>query len=460
MARVNTCNILTRTSEGYRYWRFQPAGGTAKQAADMRILPTDSLPAKHVVKGWNTLFSQTINVAWLPPDRIFLRVLQVPRCEDEEELRTLVEFQLERISPMPVAQMVWSYEPVPSGPGTTQQTVIVLLASRSVVEQQLAQLEAASYQPDRLEVPFLHELLHTSVTEDGVWIYPFAAGERRYCLTAFWTDRTLRSLGVVNLGEQENWGREIKSEIERIAWAGEFEGWLTEVGTLHLISHEGDAEFWQPAIERETGRKVQVAAPLAPEALANLNAERLFKKQSRANLLPEEYEIKYGQLVTDRIWMTGIGIAMICYMFVVAAYFGWVQYLTYERNQVVAKTSSLEGGFKEVQRMKAQKLVQQEQINLRYAALDGWLAVSEVLPTDITLTSLSFNRGNEFSLQGAVPVSKVSSVTDFNEALSKYTLDGRLLFKSVTPPSLQSARAQGGAVMNFDFTCELSGPQI
>src|ERR1044072_4473508 len=106
-----------------------------------------------VAKDWNTVFQPKLNVAWLPADTVFLRVLQLPPADTTEETASMVELQLEKVSPLPTAQIVWTFESLPRRAGQPQ-TAIVVIAPRNIVEEYLGKLETDGYLADRLEVPF------------------------------------------------------------------------------------------------------------------------------------------------------------------------------------------------------------------------------------------------------------------------------------------------------------------
>jgi len=74
--------------------------------------PDQSFPAKLVTKDWPHLVQPRLNVAWLPADEVFLRVIQLPPS-DPAEILSMVELQLEKLSPLPAAQIVWSFETLP-----------------------------------------------------------------------------------------------------------------------------------------------------------------------------------------------------------------------------------------------------------------------------------------------------------------------------------------------------------
>ena len=121
------------------------------------------------------MWQPRLNVAWLPPENVFLRVIELPRSNFEETL-AMVELQLEKLSPLPVAQIVWTIHvsAAATNRGGDLQTVIVVIAARNAVEEFLGKLEGQGYLADRLEAPMLDELEATPATEDGAWIYPAA----------------------------------------------------------------------------------------------------------------------------------------------------------------------------------------------------------------------------------------------------------------------------------------------
>ena len=160
-------------------------------------LPTEPLPGNLINKGWTNLWQNKVNIAWLPLDKVFFRVLHLPGGEPAE-MASMIELQLEKLSPLPPAQIVWSFALLPQK-ADSLNTAIVIIAARSFVEEFLGQLEGKSFLADRLEVPFLDQLLATKVSEDGVWIYPWVTAEKSSCLVAWWYGGVLRNLNLVHL---------------------------------------------------------------------------------------------------------------------------------------------------------------------------------------------------------------------------------------------------------------------
>ena len=109
MARWDSCNILQAGADAQRVWQFNK---TFKLNREQTVRPPEPLPAGLVGKSWGALFQKKLNVAWLPPEHVFIRAAQFPPASPEET-RTMVELQLEKLSPIPVTQAVWSLHLLP-----------------------------------------------------------------------------------------------------------------------------------------------------------------------------------------------------------------------------------------------------------------------------------------------------------------------------------------------------------
>ena len=183
MARWHSCNILQTASDANRLWQFDARSGVLSR--ESVAAPGQPLPSS-VAKSWNSLWQPRLNVAWLPPENVFLRVAQFP-MSTPEETRSMVELQLEKLSPIPVTQALWTMHVLPQNAphaeGEKLQTVIVTIVSRESVEEYLGKLEGQGYMADRIELPMLDQLQATRITGDGAWVYPESAN---HSLVAWW----------------------------------------------------------------------------------------------------------------------------------------------------------------------------------------------------------------------------------------------------------------------------------
>jgi len=131
MARLHTCTVLHTTPERCQLWQFN-AQGNFPLAREQSAPTGDPLPAGLARKSWSEIWQPKLNIAWLPADKVFLRVVQLP-TSTPAETRAMVELQLEKLSPFPVAQVVWSVCPLPprpNAPAGKLQTIVVVFVER------------------------------------------------------------------------------------------------------------------------------------------------------------------------------------------------------------------------------------------------------------------------------------------------------------------------------------------
>jgi hypothetical protein len=449
-AAVHTCNVLEVGAQARQVWEFGAHANTFVLSREQTCLEGEGLPAKIVAKSWRSLFQAKLNVAWLPPEQVFLRAAQFPRSDFEETL-AMVELQLEKLSPMPVAQVVWSIHVLPHTEGNLQ-TVIVMIVSQSVVEEFLGNLEGQGYLADRLELPLLDQLQTTAITEDGAWIYPEAAGGKDTALVAWWYGGVLRNLDLLRLPAADPAGG-VKEQLMQMAWAGELEGWLTAQPSWHLVADVA-AGKWDPVLRQGLDQPVEMITPLAPRELAALTARRAANAEPRANLLPLEYAIRYRQQFVDRLWMRGLLAVASLYIVGVAVYMAALGVVGYQTSAVESQVAEIAPSYTNAMQLRDRYKVLKDRQDLKFAALDCWNIAAKLLPDNVTLESLSFGQGRRLTLNGNAPADAVKQLYQFEADMRKATVkDGQPLFDTTKGEGL-TFHAQG-ATASWTLILEL-----
>ncbi|HEU5397049.1 MAG TPA: hypothetical protein VFV81_07770, partial [Verrucomicrobiae bacterium] len=251
MPRWTSCNVLQAAPDANRVWQFH-ARGDFRLNREVRAANGRALPAKFVGKSWSSLWQPTLNVAWLPLESVFLRVLELPKSTWEETV-SMVELQLEKLSPLPVTQIVWTLHLLEQASAENLQTAVVLIAERKVVEEFLGKLEASGFLADRLEAPMLDQLEAAHTTEDGAWIYPLPFGGQNAALVAWWVGRSLRNLSFVILPPAGDRAASLKGQLTQLIWAGEMEGWLAAAPRWHLVADPVNAHEWETLLREGLG---------------------------------------------------------------------------------------------------------------------------------------------------------------------------------------------------------------
>ncbi|HVU09146.1 MAG TPA: hypothetical protein VHG89_11450 [Verrucomicrobiae bacterium] len=454
MTRWHSCNILQIAPDAKRLWHFDAKGGGFVLNREY----TESLPSNTTAKSWTALWQPKLNVAWLPVEHIFLRVIELPKSNFDETL-AMAELQLEKLSPLPVAQIVWTIHVLPprnmaKAEGATEenlQTVVVVIAERRAVEEFLGKLEGQSFFADRLEVPFLDQLATIPATEEGAWIYPVLLSGQNAALIAWQFNGALRSLSVVIVPPAGDRAADLKSQLAQLVWAGELDGWLTAQPKWHLVANPAQAEEWSNLLSQGLNEPVEVSPPLPETELAAHTAQRAAVASEKANLLPPEFSTRYRQQFLDRLWFHGLAAAAVLYAVCVAVYFCAVAWVGHQTSDVESQVVAISNNYTNALQLKARYDVLKEREDLKYAALDSWKLVAEQLPDGITLQRFSFADGKKVTLTGSSSPDQISAITDFSDAMRKAQLNGQPMFNQKVANDFNFRQNGNAATWNFSL---------
>lgn len=432
MARWNSCNILQVAPDANRLWQFE-AKGNFKLTKELRAETTLPLPPNLVGKSWTSLWQPKLNVAWLPPESVFLRVVQLPQGAFAETV-SMVELQLEKLSPLPVAQIAWSLHALPQSTGDLQ-TVIVVIAERKAVEEFLGKLEERKYLADRLEAPMLDQLEAISGNEDATWIFPSAGGLAQSALVAWCGGGVLRHVSFVLLPSEGDRAANLKKQLTQLVWAGELEGWLTSKPNWHLVAEGPGMAEWEALLGQAMDEPVRVAPPMPAVELAARTARRATQSPSLpgAALMPGEFSNRYREQFKDRLYLHGLYAAGIVYVIFVAFYFAATTWRGYQAGKVQQQVAGLSDDYTNAIQLKARFAVLQQREDLKFAALNCWEIVAENLPEGLTLQRFGFGDGQTLTLYGTTTQDQIDSLYSFEKAVEAAKWQGKRMFRQGDP---------------------------
>ena len=460
----SSCNLLESATEGSRLCQFSVSSKKVKLSGDLRVADLIELPAKAVGKDWSDLLRRKLNIATLPPEKVFLRVVELPECEPDE-LLPMVEFQIEDLSPLPMAQAVWSAEAVPGSTGTEgNQTVLVMIAERGVVGDRLDELEAVNYLADRVEVPLLRELVPGEPREDGAHIQLVQGADSVLALVSWWFAGRLRDVNSFNLPDTAASRDELVEKINSVALAGEVAGWMPDEPACHLAKRGDVAADWNTALAKCFGR-IREVEPMSEVDLATAAVE-FTARTTAPGLMLEDYSARNRQRFQDGLWMQGVKGAvalMLMGLCIFFAYGSWLQSDLDDLNQQV-KVQGLQ--YTNALSLKAKMQTLKKQEALKTAALNAWSEVAIGLPGELKFTQLMFssdrtlegNTSRKLRIVGTADDGKETFIDDYNLVLARMEVKGRegqKLFSSVSPgPSRKDPRKK---LTTWSVECKFDG---
>lgn len=452
--RWNHCNVLATGAEARRLWQFEAKGDTFKLERELTVRGTESLPDS-VKKSWTSMWQPKLNVACLPAEGVFLRAAQFPKASFAETL-AMVDLQMEKLSPLPVGQIVWTMHCL-DHPEGNQQTVIVTMAARDAVEEFLGQLESQGYLADRLELPALDQLLGTKTEGDGAWVYPEALGSVDSAIVAWWYGGVLRGIDLLTLPTTTDRVAVLREQLLHMAWAGDIDGWLTSAPKWHLVANPGVSPMWSTALHEALGEDFEMVTPLPTPEVATRTASRAASHDAASSLMPPGYADRYRQQYVDRLWMRGLGAVVLVYVACVAIYFGWLGVEKFRTGRVERQVSTLSKTYTNALELRARFDVLKDRQELKYAALDCLKLVAESQPAGVTLEGFTFSDGQRLTLNGTAQPGMEEALIDFPNDLRKKTIDGKPVFKEGDPLNYRSG--PGGAVV-WNFSLELRRTEL
>ena len=77
MARWHSANVLKTGPDARHLWQFAAHNGTFELLHQEVRPPGEPLSSNLVRKDWQTLWQKKLNVAWLPPEKVFLRAIRL-----------------------------------------------------------------------------------------------------------------------------------------------------------------------------------------------------------------------------------------------------------------------------------------------------------------------------------------------------------------------------------------------
>lgn len=447
-SRQRSCQVLLRGTSSQRLWSFSVAPDKVSKTSEVTVPLGTPFPPSSVRQDWRLLVQPRINIACLPSGLVFIRLIHLP-SSSADEIPGMVEFELEKLSPLPPAQVVWTFEVLDQ---TTEglSAILVVVAARNAVEEFLGGLEGDRYIADRLEVPLVRELRYSCPTQDGIWILVEDGDAERTVLVAWRAGGIWRELIILRLEKGGAAAEQLTQQLSCAAWGGEMAGWLESVPSVRFIGSPEAAHSLVGAIEKWRGEPVHVEPHMNPEALA-LEAARFHLLPSSTSLVPPEVTARHRNQLIDRLWIKGLGNIGGMYLFCVFCYILALKFQEHRLDDTQSEAVALGKSYTNTLQLKEKVEIIQSQIDLRFAALNAWRAAVERLPESMTLTSLSFEKGRTLKLLGTVPTTSQSDVIQFNSDLMKARVDGQPLFGSVKPANFRSS----GASSTWDFDAEL-----
>jgi Tfp pilus assembly protein PilN len=413
----------------------------------------------------------------IPSDRALMRVVDLPTT-DLDEMKGMVELQVDKFSPFPVEHMSVSFETLSKK--ETSSRVVIAAVQREIVDGLGASFQKAGVLPHGIDIDVMGwwhvlrergELPETGrkavlildpngaelvISEDGVPVvirslgtaagvtedefYAELADEMGYTLTALEAERGVAAGGSLSLwcfgGAGAVPPREVLPGAEEAAVEAPAAG-----APAVLVEKLREVLGQEPEV-RDLATLPSLSEGLARRALAG-GALCL-------NLAPPEWRSTEHTRHIRKTLLIATGAFLGAWLLGLGLFFGGLQIQRGRLAALKAEVGKLEGPAEEVRDLTSKVESFELYADRSHSALEALREVSELLPEGVDLTSFSYKKGGQVSLRGecAAP----DPIYDFFQGLEQSAF-----FEKVKPGDVRSKMVGPTQKSEFTVTADMPG---
>lgn len=446
-ATMERAKDLWRVTEHDRVaWSAAPATeGESVEAAENDALRKQLLALAPRLKG-------ECSVA-LPADRLLLRVVDLPTT-DPEEIQSMIQLQIEKISPFPVDRLVISHERLSEQEGASR--VLIAGARREDVDRVGEAFHGASLTPRWLDVDLLgwwHWLTKMGrAAKFGREVILFHEAQRQSLIVAqSGVPLALRALPDATGLTPDEKNQMLIEEVEYTLTSLESE-WGGVDHTHYALWHADEAPTELAAgLKESTGAEVPVHSldelPPLSQALAERAAER---DGSRIDLAPPEWASADAARSTLRTMILATSILLGVWLLLLGAFHLALGVRRSQLAKVRAEREALVGPVSEVRQIRDKVMFLRRYTDRTFSSLEVLREVAIALPAEMDLSNFTYNKSGSVTIHGEA--GQEDPIYKFVERLQQSTL-----FSEVKLDRVEKRSRQGEVRSIFRITARMQG---
>ena len=383
---------------------------------------------------------------------VLCQTLRLPTTQPNE-LQQMLDLQIDNLTPFPMEEAVYSFEPLEKTESETR--VLVAIARKSVINERVELLEEAGLPPEVVGIDalaaFRSFVRGNLVPLDEklnvfVQVSPTAANVIVHCQGVPVTIRSL-VLGEASLGSVE--GRAaLREELQRTLVAAEAEQPVRPIGKMTIATWsdrlrtevEELANAWTGEVQCFTNGSV-------PKPAVSLCLETAASDGARLNLLPDEWR-RRRRTAQLRLRLIRGGIALaVLYVLFLSAFLVLMGVQQARLSRVKSEVKSRQKQYDDARQLHSLLVTMQKQLDTKYSVLEIMRSVSQLMPENVKLNGFTFKKDEKVTLKA-----QAQSATVATEFISR--LEQCSLFSKISPGNMRTDPNAGG-LTKFDVDCTL-----
>jgi Tfp pilus assembly protein PilN len=460
-------SISRKTKQKYEW--LKSSSSTIEPALDSTSKEEITSPVAKIIEENISDFEGCI--VWImPSNRILMQILDFP-TKEIDELEGMVQLQVDKSSPYPPDETVFSYESL----YTFEQNTRVLLSimRKNNIDEIKSLMDGIGLNIQRIDIEplalwyVLNE--NSSVPQAGrhFFICLSIAGGVLLCSEDGKLSGCKNILPLKDLTREEI-ASDLEEELQNIIIAMELSHGVKPIEGICIHAELSEAEYIKesfrkkfPSINFSLKDEEPDAAKAALERfLIFQNNQKLKKKKSTASyviplldFVPEEWRKAASESVFRRRLFKASLLLLGVWLLAVSCILGLYSFEQKKTNELSKESSSLSAPANEV-RMLQQRVKEFERyIDRSKSLLDYLLEITKVMPQEVILTSFQYAKDRSVTIRGESLTA--NPILDFKQALDKSTL-----FTSVDMGNIMPAKRKDTTVQSFQITIHLEEKKV
>jgi hypothetical protein len=376
---------------------------------------------------------------------VLCQILRLPST-DPGELKQMLDLQIDSLTPLPLEEVVYSFQPLDTVEGQTR--VLVAIAPKATVNRRVEALEAAGLQPEIVSVDAL--AVFRALTNRSL-----LAGDDRLnvlvVLSAASTDVIVYSQGmplaVRSIVPGATAESVLREELQRTLIAAEAGHPQRATGGVTFLAPSEDLKaFAQEVANGLSAPTSFLTNGAVPSVGLSLCLQCATGEAATLNLLPDEWRHKRQTAAFRRRLIRGVIAVGVVYAFALAVFLTVFAVRKARLHRVESAINRRQSEFLRAKESQSQLIAMTKQLDTKSSALEVLREVASGLPENVKLNYFQFKKDQTVTIKAQAP--SAAAALDFQTRLEKCEL-----FSKITPG--QSRTEPGSGLTKFDLTCTL-----
>ena len=375
---------------------------------------------------------------------VLCQILRLP-ATDPAELKQMLDLQIDNITPLPLEEVVYSFEPLDVVDGQTR--VLVAIARKTTVNERVEALETAGLQAEIVSVDALamfralgkRSLLATDDNRNVlVMLGPVTADVIVY------SHGVILAVRSIVLGADSE--SILREELQRTFVAAEAGQPQRGRGGVIFLTHDEPAKLLAKRVAGGLSTTTSFLTNGAvPSPGLSLCLEYAGSVSPPLNLLPDEWRQKRQTAAFRHHLIRGAIAVAAVYAMALAVFVSFLVLRNSHLRRVNNEIGARQAQFQKAKNLQSELLAMSKQLDLKYSALEVLRGVAVLLPDNVKLTLFVYKKDQAVTIKGQAPTATLA--LDFQSRLEKCDLFSKVV--------AERSATEASGLTKFGLTCTL-----